>query len=325
MNANVQKSYEVFKNELLVHPNVRNVTRTSGLPHFGYEFSNSRWNWEGKDPNKDILFRANFVDYDYLDVLGAQIIEGRDFSKDYSADQMSIIINEASQKAIGFDDPIGKKVYAGEDNIFNIIGVVKDFHYVSLHSEIEPLILLLYPDECNSIMVRIRSEQTLQTLKFMGSVWTRFAGDFEYDYRFLNERLDSLYRSEQRVGGIITLFTILSVFISCLGLFGLASFMALRRNKEIGIRKVLGAKISSVVGLLIKEFSKWIIVANLIAWPLSYFVLDRWLKTFPYRTDIKLWLFLGTGLVTFLVAILTVSYQSVRAAIANPVESLRYE
>ena len=152
-----------------------------------------------------------------------------------------------------------------------------------------------------------------------------FAGDFEYDYRFLNDRLDSLYRSEQRVGGIITLFTILAVFISCLGLFGLASFMALRRTKEIGIRKVLGAKISSVVVLLIKEFSKWVIVANLIAWPLSYFVLDRWLQEFPYRTDIKLWLFLGTGLVTFLVAILTVSYQSIRAAIANPVESLRYE
>jgi putative ABC transport system permease protein len=127
------------------------------------------------------------------------------------------------------------------------------------------------------------------------------------------------------VGGIITLFTILAVFISCLGLFGLASFMALRRTKEIGIRKVLGAKISSVVGLLIKEFSKWIIVANFIAWPLSYLALDRWLQAFPYRTDIKLWLFLGTGLVTFLVAILTVSYQSIRAAIANPVESLRYE
>jgi putative ABC transport system permease protein len=295
------------------------------LPHFGYEFSNSRWNWEGKDPNKDILFRANFVDYDYLEALGAQIIEGRDFSKDYSADQMALIINEASQKAMDFDDPIGKKVYVGEDNIFNIIGVVKDFHYVSLHSEIEPLILLLYPDGCYSIMVRIRSENTPQTLKFMGSVWKRFAGDFEYDYRFLNERLDALYRSEQRVGRIITVFTILSIFISCLGLFGLASFMAIRRTKEIGIRKVLGAKISGVVVLLIKEFSKWVIVANLIAWPLSYLALDRWLQAFPYRTDIKLWLFLGTGLVTFLVAILTVCYQSVRAAIANPVESLRYE
>lgn len=325
LNVNVQKNYEVFRNELLGNPNILNVTRTSGLPYFGYEFSNSRWNWEGKDPNKDILFRANFVDYDYLEALGAQIIEGRNFSKDYSADGMALIINEASQKAMGFDDPIGKKVYVGENNIFNIIGVVKDFHYVSLRTEIEPLILLLYPDDCSSIIVRIRSENTAQTLEFMGGVWKRFSGDFEYDYRFLNERLDALYRSEQRVGSIITLFTILAVFISCLGLFGLASFMALRRTKEIGIRKVLGAKISSVVVLLIKEFSKWVIVANLIAWPLSYFVLDRWLQAFPYRTDIKLWLFLGTGLVTFLVAILTVSYQSIRAAIANPVESLRYE
>jgi putative ABC transport system permease protein len=325
MNVNIQKNYEVFRNELLAHPNILNVSRTSGLPHLGYEFSNSRWDWEGKDPNKDILFRANFVDYDYLEALGAQIIKGRNFSKDYSADQMTIIINEASQKAMGFDDPLGKKVNVGEDYVFNIIGVVKDFHYVSLRSEIEPLILMLYPDECRSILVRIQSENTPQTLKFMGSVWTRFAGDYEYDYRFLNERLDALYLSEQRVGGIITIFTFLAIFISCLGLFGLASFMALRRTKEIGIRKVLGAKISSVVILLIKEFSKWVIVANLIAWPLSYFVLDRWLQEFPYRTDIKLWLFLGTGLATLLVAILTVGFQSVRAAIANPVESLRYE
>ena len=325
MNVNVQKNYYVFRNELLAHPTVLNVTRTSGLPHFGYEFSNARWDWEGKDPNKDILFRANFVDYDYLDALGTQIIQGRDFSKDYSADQMAIIINEASQKAMDFDDPIGKKVYVGENYVFNIIGVVRDFHYLSLHSEIDPLILLLYPDQCNAILIRIQSENTPETLRFIGSVWTRFAGDYEYDYRFLNDRLDALYSSEQRVGGIITLFTILAVFISCLGLFGLASFMALRRTKEIGIRKVLGAKISSVVVLLVKEFSKWVIVANLLAWPLSYFVLDRWLQEFPYRTDIKLWLFLGTGLVTFLIAILTVGYQSIRAAISNPVESLRYE
>jgi putative ABC transport system permease protein len=325
LNVNVKKNYDVFRNELLGNPNIENVTRTSGLPHFGYEFSNSRWNWEGKDPNKDILFRANFVDYDYLDALGAEIIKGRDFSKDYSADEMTIIINETSQKAMGFDDPIGKKVTAGEEYVFTIIGVVKDFHYVSLHSEIEPLILLLYPDECSSILVRIQSENTPQTLKFMGGVWTKFAGDFEYNYRFLNERLDALYRSEQQIGQIISVFTILSIFISCLGLFGLASFMAVQRTKEIGIRKVLGAKISSVVVLLIKEFSKWVIVANLIAWPLSYFILDRWLQDFPYRIDIKLWLFLGTGLATFLVAIITVGYQSVKAAIAIPVKSLRYE
>lgn len=325
MNANVKTNYEAFRNELLGNPNIQNVTRTSGLPHFGYEFSNSRWNWEGKDPNKDILFRANFVDYDYLEALGAQIVEGRDFSKDYSADGMALIINEASQKAMDFDDPIGKKVTLGEDYVFTIIGIVKDFHYVSLRSEIEPLILLLYPDECNSIMVRIRSENTPQTLKFMGSVWKNFAGDFEYDYRFLNERLNALYSSEFRVGRIINVFTILSIFISCLGLFGLASFMAMQRTKEIGIRKVLGAKISGVVVLLIKEFSKWVIVANLIAWPISYFALERWLQEFPYRTDIELWLFLGTGLATFLVAILTVGYQSIRAAIAVPVESLRYE
>jgi putative ABC transport system permease protein len=325
LNENVQKNYEAFKNELIGNPNILNVTRVSGLPTYGYYFSNSRWNWEGKDPDKDILFRANFVDYDYLETLGVQILQGRAFSQDYGAEEISIIINETSQKAMGFDDPIGKRVTLGEDNEFHIIGVVKDFHYVSLRTEIEPLILLLDPERSSSIVVRIQSENTPQTLEFMGGVWKRFAGDFEYDYRFLDERLDALYRSEERVGRIINIFTVLSIFVSCLGLFGLASFMALRRTKEIGIRKVLGATVSGIVVLLTKEFSRWVLLANLIAWPLSYLAMNRWLEEFPYQADIKLWIFLGTGLATFMVAILTVSYQSIRAALSNPADSLRYE
>jgi putative ABC transport system permease protein len=325
LNSNVQQNYEAFRNELLGNANIQNVTRVASLPTYGYWFSNSRWNWEGKDPDKDILFRANFVDYGYLDALNAPIIMGRNFSKDFGADATGIIINETSQKVMGFEDPIGKRVTLGEDNVFNIIGVVKDFHYVSLHTEIEPMILLLDPERCSSIVVRINSENTPETIKFMGSVWKKFAGDFEFDYLFLDESLDTLYRGEQHVGRIINVFTILSIFISCLGLFGLASFMALRRTKEIGIRKVLGASISGVVVLLTKEFSKWVIVANLIAWPLSYFALYRWLQEFPYRTDIKLWIFLGAGLMTFVIAILTVSYQSLKAALSNPADSLRYE
>ena len=325
LNSTVQQNYEALRNELLGNTHILNVTRVAGLPTYGYWFSNSRWNWEGKDPEKDILFRANFVDYDYLEALKAPIVMGRNFSKDYGADAAGIIINETSQKAMGFENPIGKRVTLGEDSEFNIIGVVKDFHFVSLRTEIEPMILLLDPERCSQIVVRIDSENTPETLKFMGAVWKKFAGEFEFDYRFLDESLDTLYRGEQRVGRIINVFTLLSIVISCLGLFGLASFMALRRTKEIGIRKVLGASISGVVVLLTKEFSKWVIVANLIAWPLSYFALSRWLQEFPYRTDIKLWIFLGTGMITFVIAILTVSYQSLRAALSNPADSLRYE
>ncbi len=325
LNTTVQKNYEAFQNELLENASILNVTRVASLPTYGYWFSNSRWNWEGKDPDKDILFRANFVDYDYLEALRANIVKGRNFSKDYGADATGIIINETSQKVMGFEDPIGKRVTLVEDNVFNIIGVVKDFHYVSLHTEIEPMILLLDPERCSSIVVRIRSENTPQTLEFIEGVWKKSAGEFEFDYRFLDESLDTLYRGEKQVGRIINVFTLLSIFISCLGLFGLASFMALRRTKEIGIRKILGASISGVVVLLNKEFSKWVIIANLIAWPLSYFALNRWLQEFPYRTDIKLWIFLGTGLATFMIAILTVGYQSLRAALSNPADSLRYE
>ena len=325
LNTIVQQNYEGLRNELSEDANILNVTRVAGLPTDGYYFSNSRWNWEGKDPEQDILFRANFVDYDYLEALKAPIVMGRNFSKDYGADATGIIINETSQRAMGFENPIGKRVTLGEDNVFNIIGVVKDFHYVSLRTEIEPMILLLAPEQCSQIVIRINSENTPETLKFMAGVWKKYAGDFEFDYRFLDESLDTLYRGEQQVGRIINVFTILSVFISCLGLFGLASFMALRRTKEIGIRKVLGASISGVVVLLTKEFSKWVIVANLTAWPLSYFALNQWLQEFPYRTDIKLWVFVGTGLMTFMIAILTVSYQSLRAALSNPADSLRYE
>jgi putative ABC transport system permease protein len=328
-NTIVQQNYETFRNELLGNIDILNVTRVAGLPTDGYYFSNSRWNWEGKDPDKDILFRANFVDYDYLETLKAPVVMGRNFSKDYGADATGIILNEISQKAMGFEDPIGKRVTLGEDseNVsqFQIIGVVKDFHYVSLRTEIEPMILLFAPEQCSQIVIRIRSENTPETLKFMSGVWKKYAGDFEFDYHFLDESLDTLYRGEQQVGRIINVFTTLSVFISCLGLFGLASFMALRRTKEIGIRKVLGASISGVVVLLTKEFSKWVIVANLIAWPLSYFALNQWLQEFPYRTDIKLWIFIGTGLLTFVIAILTVSFQSLRAALSNPADSLRYE
>lgn len=325
LNGNVQKNYEAFKHELIANPSILNVTRVGGLPTYGYYFSNSRWNWEGKDPDKDILFRANFVDYDYLETIGVQIVRGRPFSQDYGADEMAIIINEVSQKAMDFVDPIGKRVTLGEDNEFHIIGVVKDFHYVSLRTEIEPLILLLDPERSSAIVIRIRSENTPQTLEFLGGVWKKFAGDYEYDYRFLDESLDALYRSEARVGRIINIFTFLSIFVSCLGLFGLASFMALSRTKEIGIRKVLGATVSGIVVLLTKEFSRWVLVANLIACPLSYLAMNRWLEEFPYRTNIKLWIFLGTGLATLMGAILTTSYQSMKAALADPVDSLRYE
>ena len=176
LNTIVQQNYEAFRNELLENTNILNVTRVAGLPTAGYWFSNSRWNWEGKDPDKDILFRANFVDYDYLEALKAPIVMGRNFSKDYGADETGIIINETSQKVMGFDDPIGKRVTLGEDEEFHIIGVVKDFHYVSLRTEIEPMVLLLNPDNCSQIVVRIRSENTPEIIKFMGGVWKKFAG-----------------------------------------------------------------------------------------------------------------------------------------------------
>ena len=173
--------------------------------------------------------------------------------------------------------------------------------------------------------VRVKPENIQETIGFLKSKWREFDSQSPFEYAFVDDQYDELYRAEERLGQLFGYFTALAIVIGCLGLFGLTSFAAEQRTKEIGIRKVLGASLSGVVVLLTKEFSKWVIVANLVAWPVSYFALSRWLQEFPYRTDIKLWIFLGTGLMTFLVAILTVSYQSLRAALSNPADSLRYE
>jgi ABC-type antimicrobial peptide transport system permease subunit len=325
MNEHVQKNYDSFRNELLENPDITNVARTSGLPNDGYYFSNARWSWEGKDPEKDVLFRANFVDIEYFDTLKIQTIQGRTFSRDFTTDTEAIVINETSARVMGFENPIGKRVKLGEDNEFHIIGVVKDYHYVSLHTEIEPLILLLVPDRSNDLMARILPKNVHRTLEYMETTWKKFAGDYTFDFRFMDDRLDLLYRSEHRAGRIAAIFTVLAIFVSCLGLFGLASFMALRRTKEIGVRKVLGAPISGIVILLTKEFSKWVLLANVVAWPLAYWAMNSWLKDFPYRMEIKPWIFLLSGFLTFLISILTISYQTVKSALANPVDSLRYE
>ncbi|MCJ7681045.1 MAG: hypothetical protein MUP70_10000, partial [Candidatus Aminicenantes bacterium] len=251
--------------------------------------------------------------------------EGRGFSRQYGAEEKGIVINETSKKIMGFENPIGKQVTLGENNVYSIIGIVRDFHFVSRHTEIEPLIILLDPDQASSILVRLKSGDPGRTLKDMEGTWAGVAGAYDFDFRFLDESLNALYQSEERVGRIITVFAVLSILVSCLGLFGLASFMVLRRTREIGIRKVLGASVSGVAVLVSREFAFQILAANLITWPIAYLALFQWLKTFPYRTGISIHIFLVTGLITLFLALLTVSYQSIRTALSNPAESLRFE
>jgi putative ABC transport system permease protein len=325
MRGDVREKFDSVKNELLQNPNILAVTASSNVPTYGYYFSNSLWRWEGQNPDEEILMRGVLIDLDYFKTFGMEIAEGRSFSKEFPTDATeAIMVNEEAVKAMGMESPIGRRLSLQDEN-FKIIGVVKNYHFRSLQQEIEPLILLYYPEYCRVLFARLKSDDIPQTLGYIEDVWKRFAPGLPFNYSFLDEALDRLYRSEQRIGILFRYFSILAILISCLGLLGLASFMAEQRTKEIGIRKVLGATASNIVGLLSKEFTKWVIVANIIAWPVAYFVLNKWLQSYAYKTNVALWSFILSGVIVLLIALLTVSYQAIKAALANPADSLRYE
>jgi putative ABC transport system permease protein len=222
------------------------------------------------------------------------------------------------------DNPVGRTI-SHEDNTYTIIGVVKDFHFKPLHRYIEPLIFFVIPGNFNILYAKIRTDTAAQTIGRIETVFKKFSPEFPFRYRFLDEAFGRLYRSEKRIGTIFQYFAFLAIFISCLGLFGLASFMAEQRTREIGIRKALGSTVGSIIVLLLKEFVKWVAIANIIAWPTAFVVMSSWLRNFAYRTSIGLDIFILSGLATLAIAVITVSYQSIKTATANPVEALRCE
>jgi putative ABC transport system permease protein len=203
--------------------------------------------------------------------------------------------------------------------------MIYDFHFNSLHQMIAPMMMVLVPMRTKYFVVRIGDHHVPQTIDFIGQTWDRFAQGNPFDYSFMDTRLDSLYRSDRSLEKTLVYFSILAVFIACLGLFGLASFAAEQRIREIGIRKVLGASVSSLIFLLFKEYTKWVLLANIIAWPVAYFIMRNWLQNFAYRTSMGLWSFILAGMVALWIAVATMSFQTLRAALANPVHNLRYE
>jgi len=250
-------------------------------------------------------------------------VEGRNFSWDLSTDTSHCILNEEAVKQMGLDSPLGKWLRHGEKG--EIIGVVKNYHFMPFTYEIQPLMLLYNPQLFRYAMVRIRGMNIPQTIGSLEKLWKKFAPEYPFEYHFLNEDFDTIYQNERRMDEVFRYFTFLAVFISCLGLFGLASYMTEQRTKEIGIRKVLGASISGVILLLSKEFTKWVVLANVIAWPVAYFAMNRWLQGYAFRVNISLLTFALAGMLALFISLLTVSYQAIRAALANPVDSLRYE
>ncbi|MGE5456777.1 MAG: ABC transporter permease, partial [Methanococcaceae archaeon] len=257
---------------------------------------------------------------------------GRFFSNEFGADSTAVIVNEEMANAFSDKDPIGKKLgWVNSESKkmipFKIIGIAKDFNYESLHQKVRPLVLHLSPvrQATTIITIRILSKNVDQTINSIEEVWNRFTGNERFYCTFMNQNIARMYRSEEKIGTITTIFSLLAIIIACLGLFGLVSFITEQRTKEIGVRKVLGASVGEIILLISKEFVRWVLLANIIAWPVAYYVMNNWLNGFAYRTTISWDVFVWSGVITLIIATVTVSYQVAKVAAQNPVNSLKYE
>lgn len=321
----LKKKYDVFKEELIKHPGIVDVTFTQNtLENNTY----GGWgDWEGKSQEEHINFYHIYTDYNFIDFFGINVSEGRAFSSDMLTDKSeAFILNKAAINAIGWNNPLDKQFYLDNPK-GKVIGVVDDFHYQSLKLGIEPLLITMgEPGEyANHISVKVLSENLPVTLSFIENTYKRMSPGYQFQFTFLDSKLNDLYRAEQKLGRIFSIFTGIAFIVCILGLFGLASFIAKQRTKEIGIRKVNGAKIHEVLTMLNVDFIKWVIIAFIIACPIAYYSMDKWLENFAYKTEISWWIFALAGCIALLIALLTVSWQSWRAARRNPVEALRYE
>jgi hypothetical protein len=323
IEGDLVKNYEVFKNEAENNPAILNISKMRNSPTVIEHHTNSI-EWPGKGPGLNVSFADGVVGYDFVKTMNLKLIEGRDFSKSFT-DTASFILNETAVNKIGFEDPVGKIITWGNRK-GTVIGVLKDFHFNSLHQAIEPLIIRLDENwNWGTILVRIKAGETQRALAALQQICKELNPKFPFTYQFSDFEYGRLYTSEQVVGKLSRLFATLAIFISCLGLFGLAMFTAEQRTKEIGIRKTLGATAKNIITLLSANFLKPVAVAFFIAFPISWLTTYQWLQRFTYRVNISLWVFVLAGFIAVLIALITVSFQSFKAAIANPVKSLRTE
>ncbi|WP_299287251.1 ABC transporter permease [uncultured Mucilaginibacter sp.] len=322
------KNERVFKEEMLKDPRILNATVSGYKPAGPTNGNNSLIYPNGKENS---MMRTNRFDVDeqYIPTFGMQITAGRNFSKSFPTDSSAVIINEAAANAFGFkDNSIGQNItWIKGDKVqkvsYRVIGVVKDFHFKSLHEAITPLFMVLNPEP--GLIFKIKTGDVPGLLSTMKQQWEKFNVDEPFTYSFINELYNKTYSAEEKTGRILNIFTMLTILVACLGLFGLAIYTTEQRTKEIGIRKVLGASVASVTTLLSKDFIKLVLVACVIAFPASYFAMQQWLQDFAYRIEIRWWIFALAGLLAVLIALFTISFQAVKAALANPVKSLRSE
>ncbi|MBN1271832.1 MAG: ABC transporter permease [Candidatus Aminicenantes bacterium] len=277
--------------------------------------------WEGRSSEDRIELGLNYVDEDFLALFELEMADGRFYSKELSSDKNeAVVINEAAVRAMNMEDPLGKKILRSR-----VIGVIKDFHMRSLHYKVAPLAIILNKNRSEFVFVKIMASDTSRTLALLEAAWGSIAPDYPFEFRFLDEDLEQLYQGDRRLGKVVNASAALALFVACLGLLGLASFMAEQRTKEIGIRKVLGASIAGIFSLLSRDFIKWVLIANVIASPIAGYAMAEYLNTYAYHTNLGLVSFLLPVILTMIVALLTICWQVLRAAWANPVKSLRYE
>ncbi len=319
---------EALKIEFLRNRNVKKVTVMDEI--IGQHHNTHSFHYEGLETDKQVFFPGLIIDEDFLETFDLKLVAGRNFSKEYPRDDsLSVLINEAMVRSLGWKFPeqaLGKEFRSFSGNE-RVIGVVKDFNYVSLQEPIGPYFFDMtpFPFFKRFMAVKLNGADIQNTIKHLENCWTQIAPAFPFEFSFLDENLDKLYKSQANLSKLIGYFSILAIFIACLGMFALSSFTAEQKTKEIGIRKVLGASTPGIVTLLSKEFLKLVLFANLFAWPVAYFAMNKWLDDFAFRINVQLWSFIVAAFASILIALMTISYQSIKAAVANPIKSLRYE
>jgi ABC-type antimicrobial peptide transport system permease subunit len=325
LDRKLRQNTNPIKHELIKHPNILSATVSSFYPG---SYPNQSVDWEGRKEDEELMMAWYSVDFDFIKTFGIELLDGRDFSKDFPADLASAyILNESTLRSLGWEYGVGKRfmVERGGFKMGSVVGTMKDFHFASLHHKIKPLALVLYPKGGNHFSLKIAPVNVSKTLDYIEKTFKEFAPYAPYRYSFMDEEVEEMYEAERRFVTLINTFSVLAIFIACLGLLGLASFSISRRTKEIGIRKILGASVPKIFLLVTKDFTNLVAVASIIAWPVGYFAMKKWLENFAFRVSVGWWIFILSALLALFIAWLTITYHAVIAARKNPVDTLRYE
>jgi ABC-type antimicrobial peptide transport system permease subunit len=323
LQGDLYEKFDIFREDLMTHPMISNAARASSLPSSAWSMVRGM-EWDGKDDDENVSFSFISVDPYFVETAGMKILDGRNFSKDFAADTARYIINEEAKKFLGFAEPVGHYFLSDSFRI-DIIGVVNDFHSLPLTYKIEPLILNIWPEFYTLALIRVLPGNMQEAVDHIEKTWNIIVPGFPFEYNFVDERIDREYRSELRVGMLAFAFTILAILITCIGLFAIATHTAQQKTKEIGVRKSHGASSRSVIYRFVTIYLRWVLLANLIAWPISWVLMKRWLENFAYQASISIWIFILAAVVSIIISVLTISWHAWNISNTNPVNSLRYE